>query len=64
MLANGVLSTQPKVEGIMPRAVWHWGGESIVINIPLGEPGHTPLYVDLLPAWGSTDGDLTFLAIL
>jgi len=34
-------STQAKVEGIVLKAAWHWGHD------PLGEPGCTPLYVDL-----------------
>jgi len=44
----------------MPKAAWHWGTDSIVINDPLGEPGHTPLYVGLPSAWGFMDGDLMF----
>jgi hypothetical protein len=63
-LANRVLSTQAKVEGVMPRATWQWGRDSRVINNPLGDPGHTSLYVGLLPAWVSVDGDLIFLLIL
>ena len=63
-LTNGALSTQAKVEGIVPRAAWHWGRESSVINDPLGEPGHTPLYVGLPFAWGSMDGDLMSFPIL
>jgi len=56
--------TQAKVEGIVPRAAWHWGRDSSVINDPLGVPGRTPLYVGLLSVWGSVDGDLIFFAIL
>jgi len=33
------------VKGIVPRAAWHWGSDSSVVNDPLGEPGHSPLYV-------------------
>jgi len=51
------------VEGIVPRAAWQWGRDSCDINDPLGEPGHTPLYVGLLSAWGSMDGDLMFFPI-
>jgi hypothetical protein len=29
----------------------------------LGEPGRTPLYVDLPSPWGSVDSDLMFLPI-
>jgi hypothetical protein len=52
-------STQAKVEGIVLKAAWHWGSDSVV-NDPLGEPGHTPLYVGLPSKWGSVDGDLIF----
>jgi hypothetical protein len=34
--------------------------EISVVNDPLGEPRHTLLYVGLLSAWGSMDGDLIF----
>ena len=40
-------STQAKVEGIVPKAAWHWDSNSNVVNDPLGEPGRTPLYVAL-----------------
>ena len=60
----GPWSTQAKVEGIVPWAAWHWGRDSSVINNPLGEPGHTPLYVGLPSAWGSVDSDLMFFPIL
>jgi len=50
---RGLWSTQAKVEGIMPRAAWHWGRDNSVVNDPLGEPGRTPFYVGLLSAWGS-----------
>ena len=56
---TGLWSTQAKVEG-MPNAAWHWARGSSVVNDPLGEPGRTPLYVVLLSAWGSVDGDLIF----
>jgi len=54
--------TQAKVEGTVLKAAWHWGSDSCVVNDPLGEPGRTPLYVDLPFAWGSVDGDLMFSA--
>ena len=38
-------STQAKVQVIMLQAAWHWGSNSSVVNDPLGDPGHTPLYV-------------------
>jgi len=56
----GLWSTQAKVKGIVLRAAWHWGRENRVINDPFGEPGHTPLCVGLLSAWGSADDDLMF----
>jgi len=59
----GVASTHAKVEGIVPRAAWHWGRDSSVVNNPLGEPGHTPMYVGLPSAWGSVDGDYMFFHI-
>jgi hypothetical protein len=54
---TGFWSTQAKVEGIVPRAAWHWGSDSNVINDHLGEPGHTLLCVGLSSTWGSVDGD-------
>jgi hypothetical protein len=60
---TGLWSAQARVEGIVPRAEWHWCRGSSVINGPLGEPGHTPLYVGLLSVWGSMDGDLMFFPI-
>ena len=60
---TGLWTTQAKVEGTMPRAAWHWGRDSSVVNNPLGEPGRSPLYVGLPSAWGSRDGDLMFFPI-
>ena len=60
----GLWSNEAKVEGVMPRAAWHWGRDSSVVNDPLGEPGRTALYVGLLFAWGAVDGDLMFSPIL
>jgi hypothetical protein len=54
----GLWFTQAKVEGIVLKATWHRGSDSSIANDPLGEPGLTPLYVDLPSAWGSVDGDL------
>jgi len=56
----GLWSTQVKVEGIVLKAAWHWGRDSSVVNNPLGEPGHTPLYVGLPSTWGSVNSDLMF----
>jgi hypothetical protein len=53
-------STQAKVDGVVLKAAWHWGSDSRCINIPLGEPGCTPLYVGLLSAWCSVDSDHIF----
>jgi hypothetical protein len=64
LLLTGFWSTQTKVEGIVLKAAWHWGSDSDVINDPLGEQGHTPLYVGLPSAWGSVDGELMFFSIL
>jgi len=56
----GLWSTQAKVEGIVPRAAWHWSRDCSVVNDPLGERGLTPLYVGLLSMWGSMDSDQIF----
>jgi hypothetical protein len=56
----GLWSTEAKVEGIVPRAAWHWGSDSSAVNDPPGELGHTSLYVGLLSAWGSVDSDCMF----
>ena len=57
---TGFWSTQVKVEGIMLKAAWHWGSDCNVMNDPLEEPGCTPLYAGLLPAWGSVDHEQMF----
>ena len=59
-MLTGLWSTQAKVVIIMLKAALHWGSISNVINDPLGEPGHTALYVGLLSACGSMDIDHTF----
>ena len=56
---TGFWSTQAKVEGIVLKAAWHWSSDSVV-NDPLGEPGLSPLYEGLPPAWGTVDGDRMF----
>jgi len=53
----GLWSTQAKVEGIVLKAAWHWGRDCSVLNDPLGDAGHIPLYVGLPSTWGSVDGD-------
>jgi len=30
----GVWSTQAKVEGIVPKAAWHWDRDSSIVNDP------------------------------
>jgi hypothetical protein len=59
-LANRARSTQTKVEGIMLKAAFHWGSDSKVVNNPLKELCHNPLYVGLLYVWGSMDGKHMF----
>jgi hypothetical protein len=45
------------VWGIVPKAAWHWGGDSSVANDPFGAPGSTRSYVCVTIAWGSADCD-------
>jgi hypothetical protein len=52
--------TQAKVEGIVLKAAWHWGGDCSVVNDSLVEPGSTLLYEGLPSTWGSVDGDQMF----
>ena len=54
---TGLLSTQVKVDGIVPKAAWQWGSNSSAVNDPLAEPGRTQLYVGPPSAWVSVDGD-------
>jgi hypothetical protein len=54
-------STEGMLLGIVPKAVWHWGGDEIVANDPFGAPGSTPSYVCLPHAWGSVDGNCLIL---
>jgi len=56
----GFWSTQAKVEGIVLKAAWCWGRDGSVINNPLEEPVHMPLYVGLPSMLGSVDGDQMF----
>jgi hypothetical protein len=39
---TGLWSTETKVWGIVPKAVWHWAGDSSVANDPFRAPGSTP----------------------
>ena len=61
---TGLWSTQAKVDGIVPKAAFHWSRVTSVVNDPFGEPGHTSLYVCLPSAWGSLEGDFVFFPIL
>jgi hypothetical protein len=54
---TGLLSTEAKVWGIMPKTAWHWGTDSNVANDPFRAPGSTPSYVCLPHSWGSAGGD-------
>jgi hypothetical protein len=58
---TGLWSTQAKVEGIMPKTAWHWGRDSNVVNDPLGEPGHTALYVGLPFGGGGLRGQRPYV---
>jgi hypothetical protein len=64
MLANRALVYTAKVKSIVLKAAWHWGSDSSVVNYPLGEPGHTLLFVGLPSAWGFIDGDCMFSPFL
>jgi len=59
LTASGLPKQKAKVDGIVPRAAWPGCSDS-VLNDPLGEPGHTPLYVGLLSMLGSVGSDLVF----
>jgi hypothetical protein len=54
---KGLWSTEAKMWGIVPKAAWHWGGDSSVTKGPFGAPGNTPSYVCLPHSWGSVGGD-------
>jgi len=57
---TGLWSTKAKVEGTVLKAAFHWGSDSSVMNNPLRELGHNPLYAGLLSVWGSMDGRCMF----
>jgi len=57
---TGLWSTKAKVEDIVLKAAWLLGRDCSVVNDPLGEPGHIPLYVGLPSTWSSVDGDQMF----
>jgi hypothetical protein len=44
----------------MPKAAWHWGGDSSAVNNPLEEPGSIPLYLCLPLIRGFAAGDKYF----
>jgi len=60
---TGLWSTQTKVEGIVPRAPWHWVEIAVLLTIPLGKQAALPLYVGLPSAWDSLNGELIFFPI-
>ena len=55
---TGLWSTLAKVEGIVLKAIMHWGSDSSIVNNPFGESGHTQLYVGLTSVWASVDREL------
>jgi len=57
---TGLWSTQAKMEDIVLKAAWQWGSNSSVINNPLVEPSHTPLFAGLLSACKVTICDSPF----
>jgi len=64
MLANGALVYPSQGASNHAEGCMALGRDSSIVNHPLGEPGHTPLYVGLPSAWGSVDGDLMFFPLL
>jgi len=42
------------------KSVWDWCSDSSGVRNPSGEPGRTPLYVDLPSAWVSVDLTIYF----
>jgi hypothetical protein len=57
VMANRALAHRAKVQGIVPKVAWHWGGGNSVIKDPFGASGSTLSYVCLPPSWGSVGGD-------
>jgi len=60
MRLTGPWSIHAKVKGMVLKAAWHCGSNGNVVNGPLVGQCRTPLYVGLLSAWGSVDGDRMF----
>jgi hypothetical protein len=55
---TGLWSTDvAKMWGIVPKATWHWDGDSSAANDPFGAPDSTQWYVCLPPARGSAGCD-------
>lgn len=52
---TGLWSAQAKVQGIVLKAVRHWGSNFSDVNVPLGKPGNTTLCVGLQSTWGSVE---------
>ena len=57
---SGLWSTQTKVEGIVLKAAWHWGSDS-VLTVPVGNQT-APHCVGLPSALYSVDGGRMFSA--
>ena len=57
---TGLWSTPAKVEGVVLKAAWQWGSNRSVVKGPFRVSGRTPLYVGLLSAWDSMDGEHIF----
>ena len=65
-MSVGVLGISHRISSIFVSSFSkkYWGSDGSVINLPLGEPGRTPLYVGLPSAWGSVNGDRMFSPVL
>jgi hypothetical protein len=53
-------SNQAKVWEIVPKATWHWSGDSSVTSDPLRTPGSSLLYLCLPPIRDSAGADYYF----
>jgi hypothetical protein len=59
---TGSWFSQANVEDVL-KAVWHWCGDSSVVNNHLVEPGRTPFYVGLPPRGAPWTVTVCFLPI-
>lgn len=58
---TGPWFSQAIVEGIVPKAIWHWGSNTNVVNDPPLEIQAAPLLHVVLPsAWGSVESHCLF----